>query len=166
MASANSKLLQQALAPGLKAGGFKKTSATWHRHSPAAIAVVNLQGSQWGPQFYLNLGVYFLELGDDQRPSEAECHIRSRLEAHVQDFARVHQLLDFERDIDMSARGEELAALLHNSGIPWLDRVATKAGAKEWCEKHPRSPFMAGVLRTHLGLQLAPNKSLERTRAR
>jgi hypothetical protein len=162
--SANSKILQQALAPGLKAAGFKKTSATWHRYHPAHIAVINLQGSQWGPSFYLNLGVYFVDLGDKPRPSEPECHIRSRLEAHVPDFTRVHQLLDFERKFELSARSQELASLLHKYGIPWLDRVATKAGAKEWCEKHPRSPFMADVLRTHLGLPSAPNKSLERTR--
>lgn len=77
---------------------------------------------------------------------------------------RVHQLLNFEHRLDISARGEELASLLHNFGIPWLDRVATKAGAREWCEMHPRSPFTAGILRSHLDLPLAPNKLFERTR--
>ena len=166
MTSANSTLLQQALAPGLKAAGFKKTGATWHRFRPSDISVVNLQGSQWGPSFYLNLGVYFRELRGKSRPCEAECHIRSRLEGHVADSARVHQLLNFENKFEISTRGQELASLLHTYGLPWLDRVATNAGAKEWCERHPRSPFMAGVLRTYLGLPLAPNKSLERTRER
>lgn len=166
MTSANSKLLQQALAPVLKAAGFKKTGATWHRHHPGEVAVVNLQGSQWGPQFYLNLGVYFRELGAKPRPCEAECHIRSRLEAHVPDYRRVHQLLDFEYEIDIEARGKELAGLIRDDGIPWLDQVATRDGARRWCEKHPRSPFMAGVLRQYLGLSQAPNKSFERSRER
>jgi hypothetical protein len=157
-------MLQQALAPGLKAAGFRKTGANWHRYRQADVAVINLQGSQWGPSFYLNLGVYFLELGNKARPTEPHCHIRSRLEAHVPEFTRVHQLLDFGYELDLSARGKELATLLHTFGIPWLDQVATKAGAKEWCEKHLRSPFIAGILRKHLGLPLAPNKSLERTR--
>ena len=80
------------------------------------------------------------------------------------DHHRVHQLLDFERDIDLASRGNELGNLMRIAGIPWLDSVATKEGAKQWCERHPRSPFMAGVLRQYLDLAVAPNKSLERTR--
>jgi len=156
--SANSKLLQKALAPTLKAAGFRQTGATWHRERSAVVAVLNLQGSQWGPQFYVNLGVYFRELGSKARPNEAECHIRSRLDAHVPDRARLFQLLDFEADIELNLRGTELVTLVVEGGIPWLDHVSTWAGAKDWCERHPRSPFMSGVLREHLGLPLAPNQ--------
>jgi hypothetical protein len=148
----------------LKLAGFKKSGATWHRAGVSEIAVVNLQGSQWGPQFYVNLGVYFRELGTKAKPCEAECHIRSRLDAHVPDRTRLNQLLDFEANIPIEVRGRELEVLLKNGGLPWLELVATKQGAKEWCERHPRSPFAMGVLREHLGLRVAPNKSLERGR--
>jgi hypothetical protein len=159
MPSANSKLLQQALAPMLKSVGFRRSGATWHRKNAACIAVVNLQGSQWGPQFYVNLGVYFTELGDKARPCEAECHIRSRLDAHVDDRSRLAQLLDFESNIELKARGRELEQALREGGLPWLNHVETWQGAKDWCERHPRSPFMSGVLREYLGLPRAPNQA-------
>jgi hypothetical protein len=164
MPSPNSKLLQQALAPMLKVAEFKKTSSTWHRQRQAVIAVVNLQGSQWGPAFYVNLGVYFRELGGKDRPCEAECHIRSRLDGHVEDRARLAQLLDFEFNLDLHSRGVELSQTLKESGLRWLDYVETPQGAKEWCERHPKSPFMAGVLREYLGLPLAPNQARLRAR--
>jgi hypothetical protein len=163
MSSPNSKLLQAALAPSLKAAGFKKAGATWSRPSPLTIAVVNLQGSQWGPQFYVNLGVYFRELGGKLKPCEAECHIRTRLDAHVPDRARLRQLLDFEHDVDIQTRGMELASLVQEYGLPWISHVSTVEGAREWCQQNPRSPWAMGVLREYLGLSAPPNKSLQRT---
>lgn len=71
------KLIHQPL----KARGFKKSGATWRLQQAGSIAVLNAQKSPWGGgTFYLNLGVYFPELGSEPAPTENKCHVQARLE--------------------------------------------------------------------------------------
>jgi hypothetical protein len=163
MTSPNSKLLQRALAPMLKAEGFKKTSATWRRSTATTIAVVNLQGSQWGPRFYLNLGAYFRGLGENDKPCEVDCHIRTRLDDHVPDLEGLDRLLDFQFDADIDSRGREIERLLQEFGLPWLSHVSTVDGAKDWCERNPQSALVLDELREYLNLPVPPNNRMQRS---
>src|SRR5438093_235721 len=90
MSSQHNKQLQQTLAPLLKAHGFTKEGPTWRKRFPESIAVFNIQGSQWGVSFYINLGIYFIALGQNERPLEYHCHVRARLDEVVPDRARCH----------------------------------------------------------------------------
>lgn len=90
MPAEQGKLLQRAMAPCLKSAGFLKQGATWRRASPSTIAVLNLQGSQWGPAFYVNLGIYLRELGAEERPAERRCHVRLRAGQLMMDPRRFH----------------------------------------------------------------------------
>ena len=51
------------ISPRLKQAGFKKIRHTWRKEYPETIAVFNVQGSQWGPKYYLNLAIYVKALG-------------------------------------------------------------------------------------------------------
>jgi hypothetical protein len=129
VASEDNRRLQRALAPTLKARGFRKSAATWRKYVADATAVVNLQGSQYSPSFYLNLGVYFRAVGDRTDPLEHHCHIRTRLSDLVPDRQRLAELLDFERPVPGHIRFTELERLLVDHGLPWLELVATREGA-------------------------------------
>src|SRR5258705_1657189 len=124
MASENSKWVQQALAPALKLRGFKKSGATWRKEGGEAIGVLNLQGSQWGPSFYVNLGVYFRALGDRDKPIEYHCHVRTRLTELVPDRERLNAILDFDKLVRDDIRAREFATLVIDHGLPWLETVA------------------------------------------
>jgi Domain of unknown function (DUF4304) len=139
MASPNNKLLQKALAIGLKASGFRKVGATWRKRFAEAVGVINLQGSQWGPSFYINLGVHFTEIGEKDEPLEYHCHIRSRLEELVSDPAALMKLLDFEKPLAIDVLSGELNAIVMGTAVPWLERVSNRDGALEYCrsEKSP-----------------------------
>ena len=151
MASENSKRLQQALAPALKERGFKKSGATWRKVSDEGIGVLNLQGSQWGPSFYINLGVYFRALGDRDQPTEYHCHVRTRLTELVPDRERLNALLDFEKPVQEGVRVRELETLVVEHGLPWLHRVSTIEGAREYCSSQaPRSPWVTKEAREFL----------------
>ncbi|MEW6684564.1 MAG: DUF4304 domain-containing protein [Nitrospirota bacterium] len=151
MASQNNKWLQQALAPALKQRGFKKSGATWRKGNADAIGVLNLQGSQWGPSFYINLGVYFRALGDNDHPTEYHCHVRTRLSELVPDRLRLNALVDFENPMDDGVRAREIETLIANHGLPWLDSVSTVAGAREYCKSQaPRSPWITREARAFL----------------
>jgi hypothetical protein len=133
MASENSKRMQRGLAPALKARGFAKTGATWRKQNDETVRVFNIQGSAWGPHFYVNLGIYFRALGDRDRPRENHCHIRTRLSELVPDRSRLNALLDFETAFDKDARIQEVVAHVVEFGLPWLDALSTIEGACERC---------------------------------
>ncbi|MCA9096658.1 MAG: DUF4304 domain-containing protein, partial [Planctomycetaceae bacterium] len=86
----------KAIAPTLKLHGFKKKGSTWHRAAGGFIQVFNVQGSQWGKSFYLNLGIYIKALGDKTTPTEYECHIQSRVLRDAEGLARLNTLLNLE----------------------------------------------------------------------
>lgn len=155
MPSDLNKHLQTAIAPTLKVRGFSKSGATWRRIHPDAIALLNLQGSQWSPSFYVNLGIYFRPLGTNERPLEYNCHIRTRLDELVPDRARLAQLLDFDQPIPEPERFAEVAQAVSEYAVPWLDHVSSIAGAREYClGVHPRSPWVTADARRLL--QLSP----------
>jgi hypothetical protein len=138
MASENSKQLQQALAPALKQHGFQKSGATWRKVNDEVVTVLDIQGSQWGPSFYINLGAYLRELGDRARPAERHCHLRTRLTALVPDRGRLCALLDFESSIPEELRARELESLVVEHALPWLDAVSTIDGARRYCASPAR----------------------------
>ena len=70
----------KAIPPLLKPLGFKKRAGTWHRATADAIHVVNVQGSQWGPEYYVNVGTYLRALGTEISPPVFRCHVQSRIE--------------------------------------------------------------------------------------
>ena len=55
----DAELFKATVAPLFKSLGFKKSGATWRKDLGEAIAVFNVQKSQWGSDYYLNVGLYF-----------------------------------------------------------------------------------------------------------
>ena len=108
------KALEQAVARVLKPLGYTKRAATWHLDREQVISVVNLQKSQWGEDWYLNLGVYVKALGDENRPAEARCHIRCRAETLGGG--------------DMPRDPVGLSTLVTNVAVPWLEALADERG--------------------------------------
>lgn len=145
MASENNKKLQLVFAPILKAQGFKKDGATWRKYYPETIGVVNIQGSQWGPQFYVNLGVLFRDMDQNEKPREYHCHIRLRLEGIVPDLARINQLLDFDLPVPDEERSQELSALVTHYAIPFLEQFSTQVGARESIHQYPFAAIRLGA---------------------
>jgi hypothetical protein len=151
MPSEEKKTLLAVLAPPLKNQGFKKDGATWRKLKAESICVLNLQGSQWGPSFHVNLGVYFHALGENDKPAEYHCHLRARLADLVPDRRRVNDLLDFEKPLATATRFEELEHAIVAHGVPWLDRVSTIDGAREYCHRS-KGPWVTVDARQLLGI--------------
>jgi hypothetical protein len=111
----------------LKAKGFRKTGATWHRDGNRLVQVFNIQKSQWGDQFYLNVGIYLRDLGNEARPTEYRCHVRCRAERLLGDgeFADLRECLDFDRPLDRDQRYARLQQIVAERVLPWLDENRT-----------------------------------------
>jgi hypothetical protein len=131
MASDEKKHLESLLKPLLKEQGFTKRGGTWWRSYNGFTQVVNIQGSQWSKKFYLNLGLYIESLGDKERPTEADCHIRNRLEHLCGPETGILDLLNYSDFPPEEQPRERLIELLRTRGLPWLNKCSDQTVAKE-----------------------------------
>lgn len=118
--------LESAIAPELKARGFKKKGRTWWRDTDDVVQVLNLQQSPFGEQLYVNLGVYLKRLGTEPMPAVNRCHIGVRLERVASHQAEVAAAT-------LSTRpGAALLSALLVDGIAWLESVSTLKGIRSY----------------------------------
>ncbi len=106
-----------------KANGFKRSGTTLHRDQADTIAVVNLQGSQYGGRYYLNVALWLKALGDDARPRENKCHVRTRLGQLAGEDASA--ALDMRNGLADDDRRVAFRSLLDNVVMPALARTST-----------------------------------------
>jgi hypothetical protein len=106
------------LAPLLKSAGFKKKATTWRRQQADGIHVVNVQGSQWGPEYYLNLGFYIGALGSESEPTEYRCHVRTRVAQPDRDA--VPLFAELEAWFRSNGTVNELCARLTEDKLPLM----------------------------------------------
>jgi len=132
MASQEQKNLANSIKPLLKQTGFKKSAFNWHRKLNNVVQVINIQGSQWSKAVYINLGVFFLEIEQKDKPKEYDCHIRQRLSGISPNLERCNELLDLENPIDDAQRFHEIIHLIETVCIPWLENCSSKEGARDY----------------------------------
>src|SRR5688572_9425442 len=116
----------RALAALLKPLGFRKRRATWHRATPDTIQTINVQGSQWGPEYYLNVGTYLRALGEETTPPEFRCHIRSRI--HPPERPAEILVQECNGWFEQFGTLDALVAHFDENSLP----LATTGAAKEW----------------------------------
>ena len=137
------------LAPDMKSRGFRKTGPNWHRDLDSMIQVLNIQKSQWGDQFYINLGIYLKDLGNEAHPTEYRCHVRARAERFLdgEEFSDFHRLLNFDEPVPLADRYKELKRLIAKSALAWLDANSTKEALARSLESSGTRNFfiMVGV---------------------
>lgn len=75
------KTFKKSIAAPLEKAGLKKRGQSWYLDGKDAIVVTNLQKSDWGDLYYINIGIWLKELGDASFPKENECHIGLRAES-------------------------------------------------------------------------------------
>ncbi|WP_284750823.1 DUF4304 domain-containing protein [Arthrobacter sp. efr-133-R2A-120] len=107
---------------GKSLGGSKK-SGSWYVTGPDAIAVLNLQKSQYGPSYYVNVGLWFLGVGPVISPKPTQCHVQSRLEVLLPETQRRHleDLLDLDHVVNDGDRRSALLGVLTNQLQPLLE---------------------------------------------
>lgn len=120
-------IIQTTFDEFAQSSGFTKKSGSWYRRSSETIVVLNLQESQYGPQYYVNVALWLLGIGpEEEAPKENHCHVRTRLELLVPTpKGRATTLLDLTSPLDDRTRREELLTLLDSDLLPVVDACAT-----------------------------------------
>lgn len=125
-------VLQTTFDDFAKAAGFTKKSGTWCRRQQDTIAVLELQKSQYGAQYFVNVALWLLELGDAQCPREQACHLRSRLTRLLpEDEDRLKAALDLDdSSLVEIERREAFLEALEERLLRLLDSCSTLEGVR------------------------------------
>jgi hypothetical protein len=129
----NTKEFEEFFNNILAPAGFRRRGNTWYTTNEDTITMVNLQKSQWGGQYYLNLAVYLRDLGEATSPSEHQSHIRVRLTAiSGSETHLIEQALDLERTtVSTEERRNILAHALLSIALPFLVERSTLPRLRE-----------------------------------
>ena len=120
----------------LRSEGFQHKPGTWYREQEESVLVVNLQKSNFGEQYYINLGVLLKgSQGAPVRlpPKEHECQVRLRVEAATPlEEQALTALLNLEdRSIEAGERERRVQALMAEQALPFLLQCSTRAGIQQ-----------------------------------
>lgn len=141
------------LAPDLKMRGYKKSGPTWRRKKDDTIQVLNLQKSQWGDSFYVNIGLYLIALGEEEQPTEYRCHVRCRAERLMpEEHFEFRGLLDFTTALADSDRYTRIRALIAQYPLAWLDANSTEAALRSTLKDRTKGFFVHVRVWERLGL--------------
>jgi hypothetical protein len=112
--------------------GMSKHSGSWYRTRDDVTTVLNLQKSDYGPSYYINIAFWLRALGESRFPKDRECHLRIRLEHLVSDRrAELAELLDLKSEIPDGERGRRLRELLMTRLKPILDGISSVDDLRE-----------------------------------
>lgn len=107
--------------------GLVKRSGSWYANNPETILVINLQKSQYGDSYYINVGLWLNALETQEFPKEHHCHIRTRLTRIVPATLEEHleELLDLGTPIGDDVRSHELLEIFRSTLFPLISATAT-----------------------------------------
>lgn len=75
------KTFKKAIGVPLEKAGLQKRGQSWYLDGKDAIVVINLQKSDWGELYYINIGIWLKALGEASYPKENQCHLGFRAES-------------------------------------------------------------------------------------
>ncbi len=112
----------------LKQYGYKKNGKTWRMEKDGIIFLFNLQKSQWGAQIYINVGIFFQELGrgNIKIPKYDEWHFTHRFE-RILDLPQQGYLKLFSLDIEekeLLNNIREICQSIKNKVFPLLEKLS------------------------------------------
>ncbi|WP_437483775.1 DUF4304 domain-containing protein [Sorangium sp. So ce1014] len=121
----------------LKSAQFLRKSGTWYRNVEETVLIVDVQRSNFGQQYYINLGIFVKGLAQQLTklpPKESECHIRLRLESLMPEAEEQasQALLDLENiSIGFDERQIRIREAIDSVALPFLLQCSTRAGICE-----------------------------------
>jgi hypothetical protein len=133
MTGSDIKLVHEAIGEAVRAFRFEKSGSRWYHDASESVLLIAPQKSQYDAVYFLNLGIYFRELGEEVRPREEICHVRGRIETLIPEVQRddIRRALDFGGDsLDSAKRANLIAHAVEAHAVPLLLRCCTMEGLR------------------------------------
>ncbi|MCC8042228.1 MAG: DUF4304 domain-containing protein [Oscillospiraceae bacterium] len=78
----------------LKDKGYKKKKLTWIKYNNDIGVVFNIQSSQYGNSYYVNLGVYIKAIGNKEYPNISDCQLQQRVNVEIKNIDFLINVID------------------------------------------------------------------------
>ena len=134
----------EIIAPLLESKNFKKKDARlWLRQKADCWNLVGLQKSDWGNQFFINLGIWLPVLNPNPRPRVQNCHIQVRLNRVASNDAGLERVLDFEDEwkVDPDQRKFEFYCAFQDAEQKCFDVFTSLDAIRRYFVSHPTGYF-------------------------
>jgi Domain of unknown function (DUF4304) len=105
-------------------------SRAWFLRTEDVVVTCDLQKSQYGPLYYLNVGYYLRSQGLETHPKSHKCHITYRAGQLIGRERAFDELLNLEHQLDDETRSLQLYSLLTTELVPRIHRGSTIAGLR------------------------------------
>src|SRR5690606_2510580 len=123
---ANTKELEGAISDILKPLAFRKKGPNWYFYTDECVCMINLQKSEWGGQYYINVAILVTPLTMEKMPLEYRCHIRARIDNLVPSDIDIRGALDLENhSMSSKERVRVLRMALVEYAVPFLMSLGT-----------------------------------------
>jgi len=144
----NYKQFKSVFSNFLSPFGYKSTGNMFFRRTGEVFTIVDLQKSEFGGQYYVNLGLFVDEGGAlAQPPPFYKTHLKQRLESKfiIPQSARntLVPALDLEVPMAAAERSVVLTKALEQYAVPYLDSLSTIEGIADFLS--PEKCNFAGV---------------------
>lgn len=124
----NSKEFKTVFDEVAKSNNFSKSFGGWYKESPQCIAILELQKSNFGDYYMLNIKIFIQGLFD-RKYSISKDLIKSSLgHANSNETLDYKEVFDFDNALDDQIRKEKLEKLFSNHIVPFTNKALSKAG--------------------------------------
>ena len=111
---------------------MEKHSGSWYARNQEITTVLNLQKSEYGPKYYLNVALCLNQANDAKYPKEWECHIRARVNQLLPDLRQeLQELLDLSTTVDEASRAGRLEDILQRRLRPIIESASSLQGLRQ-----------------------------------
>lgn len=131
----NSKEFKKLFGEVAKSSGFESTSGGWCKESSECLIILELQKSNYGNYYQLNIKVYIQGVfGKTYQPCKkliksSMGHINS---SETKEYKNV---FDFDKPLDDDLRINHLKELFQSHIVPFSDKTSSKSGIRELVKK-------------------------------
>lgn len=126
----------------MQAAGYLKKSAAWYKRGRDALVVVDLQKSDFGNYYYMNVGVALAELMATDFPKVKDCHISMRADGLLSAGGG-----SLDRGLNLDDGSDEDVAeamrLIQNELLPLMGEFLTVEGLRR---HHERGTFKRALV--------------------
>lgn len=132
MASKEFKKLFSEIA---KSNGFESAFGGWFKDSTESIVVLDLQKSNFGNYYELNIKIYIHGMFGNSYSRNKDLVKKDTGDIFRRQPSRYKSVFDFDEPMDNEKRNEKLEKFFSEFMVPFTDKALSKSGIRELAEK-------------------------------
>lgn len=133
-----------------KSYGFEKAFSGWFKESSECIAVLDLQKSNFGDYYELNIKIFVQGMFGNNYTKNKDLVKKDTGDIFTRQPKEFRDVFDFDIAIEDSIRKQRLEILFHEYIVPYIDKTLTKNSIKEFVKRGELSLLPA--VKSELGL--------------